>query len=264
MTPYFSKTFKVHSLGRVDYVICEHCGMVVSKSHFEMSAERWQELNYDYHRAFQGSDECPDDPKWVQRLQDQKDVIKELAIHQIIPRVRPWVDWGCGDGKLSNLLGEEGFRLMKFDRYMSDSNSDYLSEKELKEQEFDLVITTSVFEHLLSVEFLDEINRLVSTNGVLATHTMVREVIPRNPEWFYLLPVHCTFHTNKSMEILFNRWGYKASVYSPLSRLWFFFKCDVDRIEQKIANLNKQKKHQTAETAYYFKKGFMDYWKQID
>lgn len=146
---------------------------------------------------------------------------------------------------------------MKYDKYLGKSQG-YLSEDKLKHQKFSFVITTAVFEHVRDIESLDEINNLVGINGVLATHTIVMEQIPCNPDWHYLLPVHCTFFTNKSMQILFERWDYKASLYHPLSRLWFFFKND-DGLQGKISRLNDQAK--SNEDIYHYKQGFMDYWK---
>lgn len=260
MEPYFSKNHNLYSLGLVNYIKCEHCGLVVSKNHFEMPDDKWQELNGQYHSNYLGNDGNPDDPRWMKRLENQTAAIIELAFNDIIPCGRPWVDWGCGDGKLSELLLKKGFSLLKYDRYMFNKGFDFLSDIELKAHKYDLVITTSVFEHVRSLETFSEIDSLLSTDGVLATHTMVKEIIPCDPEWYYLLPVHCTFFTNKSMQILFDRYGYKASIYHPMSRLWFFFR-DECGLEDKIVRLNEQNMSQTNEKMYYFKKGFMDYWK---
>ena len=260
LLPFFSKTFNSFFLKRVSYVKCSNCGLVVSETHFQMSKAKWQELNQQYHKGFFGTNANVDDPKWVQRLENQKDAIVKLATLKIISKDKPWVDWGAGDGKLSDLvLKDAGMSLLKYDKYVGKGPLGFLSYKELKAQKYSFVITTSVFEHVRSIEPLEEINDLVAPNGILATHTMVMEQIPSNPKWYYLLPVHCTFYTNKSMQILFDKWGYKASLYHPLSRLWFFFKITDDKLEEEISILNKQAS--SAEEMYYYKKGFMDYWK---
>jgi Methyltransferase domain len=257
MFPYFSKFFTFYSLGEVEYVKCSYCGLVVSKTHFQMPEAKWQELNEKYHCGFFGTNTNMDDQKWIQRLENQRDAIKKLSKLKIISKVEPWVDWGCGDGKLSNLLRKDcNIVLLNYDKYFGKTKG-YLSEKNIKTKKFSFVITTSVFEHLRSIEPLEEINSLVAPDGILATHTMVMEQIPCNPEWHYLLPVHCTFYTNKSMQILFDKWKYKASLYHPKSRLWFYFKND-NQIKKALPVINNQVKDK--EDIFYYKKGFMDYW----
>ncbi len=146
--------------------------------------------------------------------------------------------------------------MCKFDRYEQNTNG-YLHEHDLKKGGFDFVVTTSVFEHLTRREHFDEINALVSADGVMGLHTMVRESIPPDPTWFYLLPVRCAFHTNKSMSILFEQWGYQCSIYHVEARIWFWFKSDPDQIEEIVCNANKR----PHAPLYLFKRGFLDYWK---
>jgi hypothetical protein len=122
---------------------------------------------------------------------------------------------------------------------------------------FDFVITTAVFEHLTLREQFDYVEALLSENGVLGLHTLVCENVPADPTWFYLLPVHCAFHTNRSMEILFRQWGYACSVYNVAAETWLWFKNDSQEVEAVIgwANLRADGPH------YVFKRGFVDYWK---
>ena len=83
----------------------------------------------------------------------------------------------------------------------------------------------------------------------MALHTLITEEIPRDSNWFYLYPVHVSFFTNKSMKILFNKWGFKSSLYHPESQLWFFFK-ETKEFDQGFLN----------EHNLFYKDGFMDYW----
>ncbi len=240
------------------YLKCESCGFVISKTHFELSKDRWENLNKEYHDAYLDSNCNPDDPKWADRLKAQAGVIDDLTKLGLIPADMPWIDFGCGDGKLSDLLqADYGQRLLKFDHYMS--GSDYLSEDELKDTRFGFVITTSVLEHLRSREELDRIASLGTEKSVMGINTFVTEEIPGSPEWFYLLPVHCSFFSNRSMQILFEEWGFSSSIYHVDSRLWLWFKTDIDRTEKIILSANRQKGRE--KYYYHFKRGFMDYWK---
>lgn len=254
----FSKYFNQHSLGNVDYWRCVSCGFVASKTHFDLSDEGWGKINREFHASFQGTDYCPDDRQWVLRLNKQAEVIADLTKLGILPADLPWVDFGCGDGKLSDMLYEKyKLKLLKFDRFMKGEG--YISEDNLKHTRFGFAITTSVFEHLRDRKHLDEIASLVADNGVMGIHTLVAEEVPHTPDWFYLLPVHCAFYTNKSMQILFDQWGYSASIYHVDSRLWFWFKETNDRLEEIIVSLNSQPGRDNF--FYHYKRGFMDYWK---
>ncbi len=253
---YFVKNFaEAFGLGKIDYWRCERCGLVVAKTIHEMSTEEWSDLNNRYHSSFLGSKGCVDDLRWILRLTAQADTIDRLDREGILPKERPWIDYGCGDGKLSDMLSERGLSALQFDRYMGQGQNDYLGEEALKEK-YSVVINTSVFEHVREIDTLDEIANLVDDFGVLALHVLVRESIPPDPDWFYLLPVHCTFFTNRSMQILFDRWEFAVSVYHVPSRMWFWFRRDIPICWDFVARQQGR-----APDEYYIKKGFMDYWK---
>jgi hypothetical protein len=221
---YFSKDFEgKYQLSQVEYWRCGNCGFVFSKTHYDMSKKEWEDLNIEYHSSYHGSNNCPDDLNWVERLKTQAATITELARLKALPISLPWVDWGCGDGKLANLLNKNQLPTLKYERY-EKCGTDYLNDLELYSRKYSAVINTSVFEHVREREILESINNLVADDGVLILHTFVAEEIPGDPKWFYLLPVHCSFFTNKSMQTLFEIWGYKVSIYHVPSRMWFWFK----------------------------------------
>lgn len=252
---YFTKDFLGrHGLGRVEYVRCGACGFVQSKTHLEMSDGEWGALNRAYH-SYHGSQTNADDHRWVDRLQLQADVIAQAAEAGLLPRSAPWVDHGCGDGKLSALLEARGLPTLKYEAYPPAGAQGYLTAAEFAARKYDLVISTSVFEHVRSLASLDEIAERVSASGVLAVHTMVCETVPRDASWFYLIAVHCALFSNESMRRLFMRWGYVASLYQLESRLWFWFKHDSPALAEFA------RRSQAGGTVFHYKAGFMDYWK---
>lgn len=258
MSPYFSKTFNLYGLSEVEYWKCRGCGFVGSKTHAKMRGPDWETLNQNYHTTYQGRDRNKDDPRWLERLSAQARVINDLASLGLLQGGLPWVDWGCGDGKLPDLLKIRfGLSLLKYDTYKH--GEDYLSKGGLTPSRFGFVINTSVFEHVSDRNTLDGIERLVAPSGVFGIHTLVAEEIPQDPTWFYLLPVHCSFFTNKSMQVLFDEWGYSSSVYHIDAQLWFWFKNEPDRVEGIIQTANLQPGRERLQ--YKFKRGFMDYWK---
>jgi hypothetical protein len=254
---FFSKPLGFEDLGEAEYLRCADCGFVISRTHAEMSAAQWERLNEAHHRSYQGGDTDPGDPRWRARLDNQAAVLSDAAELKLVPNRLAWLDYACGDGKLSEqLLAISGRRLLKYDRYMG-GGADYLSDADLVPGGFDLVITTSVFEHLMRRDQFDAIESLVSQSGVLGIHTLVCEDVPQDPSWFYLAPVHCAFHTNRSMERLFRQWGYSCSVYNVAAQLWLWFKQPADRVEALVQQANRR----AACSSYVFKTGFVDYWK---
>ena len=136
-----------------------------------------------------------------------------------------------------------------------------LKEIYVKEQDlisYKVVFNSAMFEPVLCREGLERVNRLVSDDGVLIIHTVVCEAIPKDPNWFYLTPpVHTAFHTNKSMGILMEQWGYKSSIYAPKGKSWFLLRDDISVVNQKVDAINCRLK-----TNWFLsKKGFLDYWK---
>ena len=149
-----------------------------------------------------------------------------------------------------------GVELLKYERYVPQA-SDYLEDNQLISGGFSCVIATSVFEHLRFREEFEEINRLVGRKGVLGIHTLVSEAVPQDPSWFYLVPVHSTFHTNKSMQMLFEQWDYTCSVYSVEAQLWLWLRDAPERVALIVTEANSR----PLGPFYVYKQGFVDYWK---
>ena len=100
MGPYFTKHFNSAILGSVEYVRCQNCGFVLSKTHTELSDDDWHALNKEYHGSYQGRGENFDNPRWIARLQDQAEVISDINRLGLIPQNFPWIDFECGDGPI--------------------------------------------------------------------------------------------------------------------------------------------------------------------
>ncbi len=253
--PYFTKDFGgICNLEQVRYRQCADCGFSFSATHYALSDNDWGTLNERYHLGFFGRDECADDPRWFERLSQQSEVLLCLESSGIFPADLPYYDYGCGDGKLADMLASKGMLVRKYDKFLGGDNSVYLTDEEVRRQKFGLVINTSVMEHVRDLQTLDEIADSVHpTRGVLAMHTWVGRVVPRDDLWFYLLPVHISFFTNKAMEILFSRWGFVASVYVVAPRMWFLFR------EEDLAR-KAYEQLKTMRNDVFHKVGFVDYW----
>jgi hypothetical protein len=89
-------------------------------------------------------------------------------------------------------------------------------------------------------------------------HTVVVDKVPCDPNWFYLdPPVHTALHTNKSMRILMEQWGYNSSIYAPKAKSWLLLKGDASQYAREISNSSKE-----LQTEWFILKDmFVDYWK---
>jgi hypothetical protein len=256
MSFYFSKYFGQYGLNNVDYWLCPKCGFVASKTHFDLPQDAWESLNLEFHLAHNSREDNPYNRH--QRIFNQAQMLHLLMQHGILPD-KLWLDWGSGEGDLAIQLDNHfGLTLENFDKYINPKITP-VSESELTNRRaaFNLVINTGVFEHILSRQTLDEIESYVADMGALAIHTLVRDQIPNDPEWMYLLPVHTAFHTNKSMQVLMDSWGYKCSVYNEQAKLWVLFRQKPGNIQPLIQRLNTIMGWEYL----HYKEGFMDYWR---
>jgi hypothetical protein len=256
MSFYFSKHFGEYGLDEVDYWLCPHCGFTSSKTHLDMTQAEWEALNLTFHTAHNNREEDPYNRR--QRYFNQALMLYLMQRHGLI-NGKNWLDWGSGEGGVSVQLNEHfGIVLENFDKYIQPLINP-ISSFALKEKaaSCDLVLSTAVFEHVRSRRVLDEIESFVARTGCLAIHTLVRGQVPQDAGWMYLLPVHCAFYTNKSMQILMDSWGYTCSVYNEYAKLWIMFhQKNPDQIRNSVSRLN-----QVMGWEYlHYKEGFMDYW----
>ncbi|XOB62004.1 hypothetical protein ACMC56_15605 [Campylobacterota bacterium DY0563] len=257
MNFYFKKKFTDFCLMQeVEYYKCSCCGFCASKTHYNMTSEEWNILNkkfhnYQHHRT--------DNPYNRNNRYFEQSLMIHLCIRNGLINEDKMLDWGSGPGLVSKILNQQfEHNLYCYDEYFQ-SEINPIQKKQMSIRNFDFVLNTGVFEHVTSRETLNNIENYVkSTNsGCFGVHTLVPENIPKDPNWMYLLPVHSSFHTNKSMNILLKQWKYKCSIYNPQAKLWVFFKNTPSIIEKKVKIINKI----VGKDYLYFKEGFMDYWK---
>lgn len=263
MKPYIKKEsfisplegINVENLLPIFYSQCEKCGFLLSDTHTAMNPEEWVQLNDEFHHANESKNRNTlgfNQPPYI----EQALMIELLACNSIIDDSKT-LDYAAGYGTLSKLMDKYFHKkIHNFDKYVTKPDQNYLSNPDL--EDWSLVINSAMFEHILSREDLDSVNQFVASDGALMVHTVVVEDVPQNPEWFYIdIPVHTAVHTNKSMSILMQQWGYKSSIYSPKSKSWVLLKKELKEIENSIYLINRE-----LQTDFLIaKNGFVDYWK---
>lgn len=258
---YFTKKYTeapysdwMEKIGPVDFHRCVNCGFTLSKTHVDLDKETWGELNYLAHNYYEQQENKEiNQPPYI----DQAAMMVVLAKAGIIDSTS-MVDYAAGYGTLSKILEKYfNMHLPIYDKYVTEGDpARYITEDKLGK--YKVVINSAMFEHILDRQSLNNVNDLVADDGCMIMHTLVCERIPKDPDWFYIdTPVHTALHTNKSMQVLMDQWGYESSLYCPKSKFWVMIKKTPANIEQLVADINKE--FQT--TYLVFKKGFVDFWK---
>lgn len=248
-------------LGIAEYFKCLHCGFVFSKTHALLNQYSWEKINYLFHSFIENpkNHKTTNQPPYL----EQAMLLNVLSKNELIS-LEDAIDWGGGSGTLSKVLQKYfSIKIPVYEKYMqthfsetADNATKYIQKEKLSIHE--TVLSSAVFEHITKREYLDEINNCVGHNGCLILHTVICAEIPKDNNWFYLLPVHCAFHTNRSMEILMQQWGYTSSIYCPSAKSWVLLKEDNKRISEQVINqINMEFQFKYL----HYKTGFVDYWK---
>jgi len=262
---YFSKQYKekpidnfMENVGTVHYNKCSNCGFVISRTHQELEKEVFLKLNYDFHSYLEreSSSLGINQPPYLEQA-----MMIFLLIKSKIIASNNMLDYAGGHGSLSNIMKRLfNINLPIYDPYINTVNNNVNYLKKEKLSKYDIVINSAMFEHILFRSDLDELNALVSENGKLVIHTRISENIPDDPGWFYLKPpVHTAFHTNRSMSILMEQWGYKSSIYCLPARSWILIREDISEYESKLIQLNNTLNANS--NWFYCTNGFVDFWK---
>jgi len=262
---FFFKEYKeepyctmMEDIGKVEYYKCINCGFTISKTHKNLSKNKFEKLNYDFHHYLENNNTIINQPPYL----EQAMMLQVLAKNAILD-VENILDYAGGYGTLSKIFSRYFTQdLQVYDPYIKNNNFiNYINQEDLKI--YKTVITSALFEHLLDRKDLDEIDSLVykQNGGAMIIHTVICENIPNNPNWFYLNPpVHTTFHTNNSMNILMNQWGYQACIYCLPAKSWILLRKTDKYIKERISQINKE-----LQTEYLiYKESFVDYWKGFE
>lgn len=238
MKASFEKAFDKKRWGfqKAEYKLCEKCGFSACQTHFDMSDSQWSKLNIDFHTSIY---DVPGDPFGREdRLKGQATAIRYMLDNDLLPENSPMIDWGSGLGDLANRLMQKQVHIYSYDKYIKPFNNP-LPENKYKPRSFSLVTSCAVMEHLRDRESLNEIEELVADDGVLGVHMAIPNKIPVDPSWVYLLPVHCSFYTSRSMLFLMKQWSYECAIYCKKALMWFFFK-NKKNVLEKVITINKK------------------------
>lgn len=237
--PFLKKEFNIPHLSSAEYWCCKHCGFVFSKTHYEMPQQKWTLLNEEYHSR-----------SWHNRAEDPEKIKKGSPIPYIFQALLllvaakdgliksdEWLDYGAGWGHFGNVCEHYlGLKLKNYDKYLSRPG--YVSNSEFAEKKWNVLICSGMLEHIRHRSDIDEILGSVASDGAFLLCTRILEKIPHDVQWNYLGPVHCSFFTNKSIQILMAQNGFSCCIFSPTAESWIFFRQKPEHFLKKIQNIN--------------------------
>jgi len=246
---YFEKEFEGYEniLEKAVYYKCKNCGFVFSDTHFNLSAEEYEKLNKKYceYSFVENINDFEHRPPYLQ----QALLLNILDKFSICGKNR--LDFGCGTKFFGRILNDNfNLHIDGYDKYL-DKNFKPSKNK------YALVFSSAVLEHITSINTINEMISYLADDGILVFHTLVCENIPKDKNWFYLLPVHSAFFSNKSMSVLMDRYNFNSSAYCPAAKCWILFRGNSDIVKEKIDNIN----FSLLNNYLIFKDGFVDYWK---
>ncbi len=205
------------------------------------------------------------DPKWLQRTTNQADMFAELFLEDIFTEKMKCVDYACGAGKISEIFNMKVMKsrpnlinqIMKYEKYTNFANNpSYLSEEIMESGSFDLVTSSSVFEHLVGKQQVDNVLRLLKDNGTFCVQTLICEEVPCDPDWFYLQPVHCTLWTNRAMALFFKQCGFVGCAYNLKAQMWLMF-----RDRELFTRVKNRYDGNNYKDIWFFDERFIDFYK---
>lgn len=126
----------------------------------------------------------------------------------------------------------------------------------MEDGSFDVVTSSSVFEHLAGRGQVDKVLRLLKDDGTFCVQTLICENVPEDPEWFYFRPVHCTIWTNQAMDYFFEQYGFIGCAYNLRAQMWLMFRSiEVFERARKAYSMDKK--------VWTFSDRFIDYYKGL-
>jgi hypothetical protein len=168
---------------------CGACGLVYTRAFDGFEADDFRELVYDQ--------------SWRDHLlgdaRQRANQVAEIVMELFVPGSgTTGLDYGGGDGHLSDELNGRGFQFASYDPFCGNDTR--------PSRTFNLITCIEVFEHICDVEHLmRDLDQLCAGDGGVFFTTALCDQVGRCQGWAYCLPRsgHITFFTQKSLKRAF-------------------------------------------------------------
>ena len=198
----------------VYYSRCTHCGFCYAPEIAEWSLEQFEDkiYNQDYINI---------DPDYLEaRPKGNAGFLLSLFANQKLPASH--LDYGGGNGLLSQFLSQHGWNSASYDPFVDRS----LAIDEVGK--FELITAYEVFEHVPDVQqLMVNLGALLAKNGVVFFTTLLADqyvLANQRLNWWYAAPRngHISLYTKASLAILAKQHGLNFHSFSPLVHVFYY------------------------------------------
>lgn len=196
-----------HAGHSVEYFYCPSCGFCFAPGMYIWSIE-------DFKSKVYNADYALIDPEYVElRPTRFADMIDQLFGAQ--KNRLAHLDYGGGNGRLSEVLRERGWRTLSYDPLIDASVGVHSLGR------FELVTVFEVFEHVPDMHALmANLDAVLAPNGLIFLSTLLSDhaINPHGPlDWWYAAPRngHVSLYSTLSLDMLFGQHGFKWRSLTP-------------------------------------------------
>lgn len=198
----------------VHYYLCDNCGFCLAPEFSQWTLE-------DFERRIYNADYVNVDPDYLgdRPRANASGLINLFGEHS---RTIRHIDYGGGNGSLSEILRETGWNSVSYDPFV---NRNVHIESMGR---FDLITAYEVFEHVPDVkQLMSNLSSLLASDGVVLFSTLLTDgnIGPRQPlSWWYASPRngHISLFSDKSLVLLAAKHGLKFGSFDQgLHVFWY-------------------------------------------
>lgn len=193
-SPFAGQTPKKENFS-VEYFVCKDCGLIFCPEMISWSKEKFSEMCYnDGYKKYDMDIVTPNG----RRQNMSFNFIKEN-----LPKGMTNLDYGGGNGYLSDILNKNGYSSKTYDPFTKFNDTSVLNNK------YDFVSCIEVLEH--SYNILDVAKQISdASGGIIYVSTGIYDNVESFDKWYYFNPRvgHILLFRKKTIEALFGRLGY--------------------------------------------------------
>ena len=194
------------------YYHCSFCGFV-----FTCAFDKWS--NEEFSHFIYNQDYTYFDPDYLE-VRPQSNAIL-LRDNLKMERNLDVLDYGCGNGKMLEILRQDGYKIEGYDAF-----SDKFKTKPTKK--YDVIVAFEVVEHISDVfKTFQEIFEMLKEEGVFLFSTLLQpqNILDIGTHWWYITPRngHISIFTQQSLRILCQRIHCDYEIYSFSEGLHLIF-----------------------------------------
>jgi len=176
------------------YFKCLSCDFIFIDSK-HLLARDVEKSKYDFHKN------SIDNPGYVKMFEQFISKVYQPYSSEI----HTALDFGCGPGPvLAELLIRKNIEVDIYDPY-------YFPNSDFDSKQYDLIVSTEVFEHLLNpLEEIKKLKNSIREGGYLGIMTLFQPDEVDFPKWWYIRDdTHISFYSNKTFEVISDILGFE-------------------------------------------------------